>query len=97
MNLLHNLEGRSGTQYDLSFQSGLALSAHGSALGARQAEQSAMIVSVEGDAASAQFSVLVDDTPSRPGQGRPVAVIVCPRISPLPGAARPGRGRGRRL
>ncbi len=63
VDMLHNLEGGSGTQYDLSFQSGLALSAHGSALGARQAEQSAMIVSVEGDAASAQFSVLVDDTP----------------------------------
>ena len=63
VDMLHDLEGGSGTQYDLSFQSGLALSAHGSALGARQAEQSAMIVSVEGDAASAQFSVLVDDTP----------------------------------
>ncbi len=91
VDMLHNLEGGTGTQYDLSFQSGLALSAHGSTLGARQAEQSAMIVSVEGDAASAQFNVLVDEHSARQcGSGQPFAVC-CP-VSHVPGAAPPGRG-----
>ena len=59
--LLHKLEGGNGTQYDLSFQSGLAVSAGSLTLGARQAEPSAIVVSVHGDAGDAQFTVLVDD------------------------------------
>ena len=58
---LQNLEGGSGTQYDLSFQSGLALSRHAATLGARQTEPSAIIVSVRGDASDVPFKVLVDD------------------------------------
>lgn len=60
--VLHGLEGRAGTQYDLSLQSGLAASAHGATFGARQVEPSAIIVSVHGDAPGARFKVLVDDT-----------------------------------
>lgn len=59
--LVHNLSGARTTQYDLSFQSGLALSAGGASLGARQSEPSAIIVSVDGDAAGASFTVLVDE------------------------------------
>ena len=61
-NVLHNLEGRGGTQYDLSFQSGFALGAHTSAAwGTRDLEPSAIVVSLDGDAPDAQFSVLVDE------------------------------------
>ncbi|HJR82856.1 MAG TPA: TcfC E-set like domain-containing protein [Sphingomicrobium sp.] len=59
--VLHRLEGRGGTQYDIAFQSGLALGPGVIALGARDMEQSALIVAVEGDAREASFDVLVDE------------------------------------
>ena len=59
--VLHNLEGRGGTQYDIAFQSALALGGNAAALGARDMEQSAMIVSLAGDAGDAAFDVLVDE------------------------------------
>jgi Mat/Ecp fimbriae outer membrane usher protein len=71
-NLLHNLEGRGGTQYDLSFQSGFAVGAGSTATwGARNLEPSAIVVSVNGDAPDAQFNVLVDEAVRgrvKPGQ-----------------------------
>lgn len=61
-NVLHNLEGDGGTQYDLSFQSGFALGGGSpAAFGARDLEPSALVVSVDGDATGAQFDVLVDE------------------------------------
>ncbi|MGN6058048.1 MAG: TcfC E-set like domain-containing protein [Sphingomicrobium sp.] len=59
--LLHNLEGQRGTQYDVAFQSGLALGAHGADLGGRDLQQSAIAISVNGDASSAAFKVMVND------------------------------------
>ena len=59
--LLHNFEGRAQTQYDVAFQSGIAIGPDAAALGARDMEQSAMIVSVGGDAPDAMFDVLVDE------------------------------------
>ena len=59
--ILHRLEGRGGTQYDIAFQSGLAVGPGAVALGARDMEQSALIVSVNGDAREAAFDVLVDE------------------------------------
>jgi hypothetical protein len=59
--VLHNLEGRGGTQYDLAFQSGMALGAHSATWGARDPEQSAIVISVGGDASSATFNVLLDE------------------------------------
>ena len=59
--LLHNLEGSGGTQYNVAFQSGFAVGADASAWGARTAEQSAIVVSVDGDAADTVFDVLIDD------------------------------------
>jgi hypothetical protein len=59
--ILHRLEGRGGTQYDIAFQSGLAVGPGAVALGARDMEQSALIVSVGGDAREAVFDVLVDE------------------------------------
>jgi len=63
LDLVHNFEGARSTQYDLGFQSGLALSPGSVTLGARQTDQSAIVVSVDGDAAGAGFRVLVDDMP----------------------------------
>jgi hypothetical protein len=60
-NVLQRLEGRGGTQYDIAFQSGLAVGPGALALGARDMEQSALIVSLEGDARDASFDVLVDE------------------------------------
>lgn len=59
--VLHNLEGKTSTQYDLTYQSGMALGSHAMAWGGRDLEQSALIVSVAGDAPAATFDVLVDD------------------------------------
>jgi hypothetical protein len=61
--IVHNLEGHGGTQYDLSVQSGLALGGGASAWGSRDPDQSAIVVSVGGDAPDALFNVLVDDVP----------------------------------
>jgi len=61
-NVLHNLEGQGGSQYDLSFQSGFALGAGSAAAwGARSPEPSTIVVSLDGDASDAQFNVMIDD------------------------------------
>jgi hypothetical protein len=69
--LLRNLEGAGGTQYGVSLQSGIALSGSATALGGRNLEPSAILVSVEGDSPDAEFDVLVDETVRghvRPGE-----------------------------
>ena len=59
--VLHNLEGSGGTQYDVTFQSGMALGSHAASLGGRDVEQSAVVISLGGDAPKSLFKVLVDD------------------------------------
>jgi hypothetical protein len=59
--VLHIVEGRGGTQYDLAFQSGMAVGVHASAWGGRDLEQSAIIISVNGDVPDTAFKVLVDE------------------------------------
>jgi hypothetical protein len=59
--VLHNLEGRGGTQYDVTFQSGMALGSHTASLGGRHVEQSAVVISLSGNAPKSLFKVLVDD------------------------------------
>jgi len=59
--VLHNLEGKANTQYDLTYQSGMALGSHVASWGGRDLDQSALVVSVTGDAPGATFEVLVDD------------------------------------
>jgi hypothetical protein len=59
--LLHNLEGSGGSQYGLTLQSGVALTGNALALAGRDLDQSALLISVAGDAPSAEFNVLVDD------------------------------------
>jgi hypothetical protein len=58
--LLHT-SGAGRAQYDLAIDSGLALSRQASLLGARDAQPSAIIVTLRGDASNASFDVLVDD------------------------------------
>jgi len=67
--LAQNLEGRRSTQYGLSFQSGMAIGTKAAVLGSSEVEQSAIIVSLGGDARGASFTVLVDDVPK--GQVKP--------------------------
>jgi hypothetical protein len=75
--ILHRLEGRGGTQYDVAFQSGLAVGPGALALGARDMEQSALIVSVNGDAREAAFDVLVDEVArGRVKAGRNLSLFV---------------------
>lgn len=59
--LLHNLERSGGTQYDIAFQSGLVVGSNGAEMGARDPEQSAIVVAVSGDSAATAFKVLVND------------------------------------
>lgn len=67
--LAQNLEGKRSTQYGLSFQSGMAIGTTAAVLGSSELEQSAIIVSLGGDAQGASFTVLVDDVPK--GQVKP--------------------------
>ncbi|MFL6786662.1 MAG: TcfC E-set like domain-containing protein, partial [Sphingomicrobium sp.] len=59
--VLHQLEGRNSTQYDLAFQSGMALGGRSAILGARNPDQSAVIVSLAGDRSGTPFTILIDD------------------------------------
>jgi hypothetical protein len=61
--LLHDLQGRSGTQYGVTLQSAAAASTQAVVVGANELEQSAIIVSVGGDAPDVPFTVLVDERP----------------------------------
>lgn len=58
---LHNLEGRGGTQYGLTLQSAAAGSVHGVTLGGNELEESAVIISIDGDSGTA-FDVLVNES-----------------------------------
>lgn len=61
--ILKNVEDNRMPQYNLAFQSGMAVGANASAWGSRDLEQSAIIVAVNGDAPNASFTVLIDDVP----------------------------------
>lgn len=56
-----HLEGSRRTLYGANFQSGFALAPGAVTFGARHAEQSAIIVSLEGETDGGKFRVLVDD------------------------------------
>ena len=58
--LLRDLGDRSTTQYDINLQSGLVLGTHAIRWGARDMEQSAIVVAVHGDS-NVDFNVLVDE------------------------------------
>lgn len=58
--IVHDLEGNGATQYDVAYQSAVALSPHSAVWGARDVDQSAMVIALGGDARDASFNVLVD-------------------------------------
>lgn len=60
--MLHNFEAPGGTQYGITMQTAVAASLHGMAVGANELEQSAIILSLAGDARDVPFDVMVDDT-----------------------------------
>jgi hypothetical protein len=61
--LLHSFGIPGATQYGLTLQSAAAASVHGVAIGGKDLEQSAVIVSLAGDAPDVPFDVLVDESP----------------------------------
>jgi hypothetical protein len=61
--LLKRLDGRGGLQYGLTLQTGAAVSSQGVALGGRDIEESALVVSLDGESAGTSFEVLVNDQP----------------------------------
>lgn len=63
VDVLHAFEGAGGTQYGITIQSAAAASPHGIAVGANELQQSAIILTVGGDASDVPLDVLVDDTP----------------------------------
>lgn len=67
--VLHPLEGQGGLQYGLTVQAGAAIGRDELALGGRDVEESALVVSVDGDRGRSAFDVLVDEQP----RGRLVA------------------------
>jgi hypothetical protein len=75
--VLHGLEGRGGSQYGLTFQTGLAMGADSLSLGARDLDQSAVIVALGGSARDAAFDILIDEVPrGRIGAGSRVPVFL---------------------
>ncbi len=58
--LIQNVEGSRQTQYDVSYETGIALTKHAASLGGKDLQQSALIVTVHGDS-GASFNVLVDE------------------------------------
>lgn len=75
--LLHSLEGRGGTQYGLTFQTGLAVGGRAVEVGGRDLDQSAIIATLDGAATNAAFDVLVDEVPrGRLGAGSRLPIFL---------------------
>ena len=60
--VLHNFEGSAATQYGVTFQSAVAASTDGAVIGAKELDQSAIMLSVAGDASDVPFNVVMDGT-----------------------------------
>jgi len=77
--LLHPLEGEGGLQYGLTLQSGAAIDRHEVALGGRDVEESALVVSLDGERGRSSFDVLVDDQPrARLAAGESIPIFLQP-------------------
>ena len=61
--VLHQLEGDKRTQYALTAQTGAIFNSDDVVLGGRNLEQSALVVSLAGNAGKAQFEVLINEQP----------------------------------
>jgi hypothetical protein len=75
--VLHSLEGRGGTQYGLTFQTGIAMGGAAVEIGGRDLNQSAIIATLEGAATNAAFDVLIDEVPrGRLGAGKRLPIFL---------------------
>jgi len=86
--VLHDFDGR--TQYGVSLQTGMVMGSANVAVGGHNINESALLVSVDGDRKSGKFEVLVDDTPmANVTAGQKVTLFMQPyrrynvRIRPL--------------
>ena len=73
--ILKNFEGDKATQYALTLQSGAALNQDNAIFGGRNLDESAVVVSVGGTAADAEFDVLINEQPRgriKPGARLPI-------------------------
>lgn len=61
--LVQELEGKSRTQYGLSFQTGAAINREEAVVGGRNLEESGLIVSIDGGPSDGEFDVLIDGQP----------------------------------
>lgn len=61
--LFHSLGVQGGTQYGLSFQTGVAVGGSAVGIGGRDLNQSAIIATLDGSAGTSVFEVLVDEVP----------------------------------
>ena len=84
--LIQSVEGSRQTQYDVSYETGIALTPHAVSLGGRDLQQSALIVMVHGNSGAA-FNVLVDEVVRGHSQGRATLLIVSSRLSDIQGCA----------
>ncbi|WP_028969652.1 CS1-pili formation C-terminal domain-containing protein [Sphingomonas sp. URHD0057] len=77
--LLHPLSGEGGLQYGLTLQTGAAIGGHDMALGGRDLDESALLVSLGGERGRSSFDVLVDEQPrGRVGAGRSLPLFLQP-------------------
>jgi hypothetical protein len=77
--LLHPLSSEGGLQYGLTLQAGAAIDAHDMALGGRDIQESALLVSLEGERGRSSFDVLVDEQPrGRVAAGQSLPVFLQP-------------------
>lgn len=89
--LIHDFDGR--TQYGISLQTGMVLGAANVSVGGRNINESALLVSVDGDRKAGEFEVLVDDAPmAKVAAGQRVTLFMQPyrryhvRLRPLSAA-----------
>lgn len=76
---LKQLDGQGGLQYGLTLQTGAAMSRHVATVGGRDIEESALVVSVEGESGSSSFEVFINDQPrGRVSAGSSLPVFLQP-------------------
>jgi hypothetical protein len=61
--VLKQLDGHGGLQYGLTLQTGAAVSRHVAAVGGRDMDESALVISLDGESEGTSFEVLVNNQP----------------------------------
>lgn len=77
--LIHPFGGDGSLQYGLTVQTGAAIDRHAAAIGGRDIEQSALLVSLDGERGSTTFDVLVNgQSRGRVAAGQPLPIFLQP-------------------